>query len=408
MMFAVRHLVTGAALVLVTAVSLQASQVVVKQPDVCFQCHVDMAETGKLKHVHTAFAAGECSDCHNPHASIHASLLEDDARVLCLSCHEDVKTDLNKMSQHAPVVSGSCLDCHDPHASEFEFQLKRGGAALCAGCHTNIKAWQDEPIVHAPFGAGECTTCHTPHGSDNVKLLSNSPPALCLDCHDVDQTFRAKHGRPGIEKSNCTTCHDPHASPVAGLLRANQHAPFEAGQCESCHISGGSEEPFAIAADVKDLCQGCHGEMGGKNLKYHHNLDDSRSCLNCHNPHASNVSELLRAKQQDLCLGCHFNGPELTKPKSEYITHNGQACTTCHLPHGADNDKYLKSVGVDLCTGCHEGAHRSSHPVGDDTIDPRTGKQLTCISCHQLHGADFEKYLPLDPTMDLCIQCHKK
>ena len=46
--------------------------------------------------------------------------------------------------------------------------------------------------------------------------------------------------------------------------------------------------------------------------------------------------------------------------------------------------------------------------MGENTRDPRNGQPLDCLSCHRLHGAPFEKYLPLNPDGDRCIQCHKR
>ncbi len=406
-MITLRRLMLGAIVLLAGMVSAQQVEVRVKQPDVCFECHVDMTDLSRLTHQHTAFTSGVCSDCHNPHASGHMALLNEDAGDLCLSCHDDIADELTGSSQHAPAAKGLCLDCHNPHASSFTNQLNKGGAALCAGCHTKVTDWSSLPVVHGPVQEGDCSSCHAAHGSNGEHLLSASPPELCLSCHDVDQAFRAKHAQPGIERSNCATCHDPHASPVAGLLRANQHAPFASGKCDACHTAGA--DPFAISGTVKQLCNRCHGQIGGGDqVAYHHNLDDESSCLNCHNPHASNASQLLLTEQLDLCMTCHFNQPELKKPKKDYITHDGQECSTCHQPHGADNANYLITAGVDLCNECHSGAHKSSHPIGENVIDQRTGQTMTCLSCHQLHGPDFDKYLPLDPTMDLCLQCHKK
>jgi predicted CXXCH cytochrome family protein len=207
-----------------------------------------------------------------------------------------------------------------------------------------------------------------------------------------------------MSKSDCRACHDPHAAGKKGLLRANQHSPFAGGDCNSCHTG----TAFAIQGDVKSLCVKCH--QGAKEFAksaHHHNLDDEASCKNCHNPHASDTGSLLAAKQQVLCMRCHFNEP-VRKEKAAYLTHGGMDCTECHLPHGADNPRYFATDEIQLCSRCHEDAHRVSHPVGPEVIDARTEKPVTCVSCHQLHGPDFDKYLPLDPSMDLCIQCHRR
>jgi predicted CXXCH cytochrome family protein len=190
-------------------------------------------------------------------------------------------------------------------------------------------------------------------------------------------------------------------------LRANQHAPFAGGRCNTCHgsVQGGT---FALKEDVKTLCLECHrGIEAFENTAHHHNLDDERSCANCHNAHASDGEFLLAASPEVLCMRCHFNDPG-EKTKADYLTHDGMTCTECHVPHGSDDPKYLKTREVDLCARCHQAAHRVTHPVGEDVIDPRTGESVTCVSCHQMHGPDFADYLPLDPSSDLCIQCHRR
>ncbi len=41
-------------------------------------------------------------------------------------------------------------------------------------------------------------------------------------------------------------------------------------------------------------------------------------------------------------------------------------------------------------------------------IDKRTDKEVTCLSCDEMHGSDFPEYLSLNPNADICVQCHKK
>ena len=92
----------------------------------------------------------------------------------------------------------------------------------------------------------------------------------------------------------------------------------------------------------------------------------------------------------------------------EEAPHQVPVCIECHQPHGNEDAQLLLTRSSQLCAGCHESAHRVSHPIGEEVIDPRTGESVTCLSCHQLHGAEFAKYLPLNPDMALCIQCHDK
>lgn len=391
---------------LLSSSSLTAQAVYVDQPAVCFECHADFQDLLKKKYVHAAFESGTCSECHNPHASKHASLLGEDVLTLCTSCHETINTDLQKQSAHLPALQGKCTTCHNPHASDYSALQQSETIDLCTSCHVSVTDWLTDEVVHAPVMEGDCLACHGPHGEVNNKLLKKSIPKICYDCHDSQDEINAAHKGYDISNANCIACHDPHSSKIANLLRPNQHAPFKSGNCKVCHETTGGNA-FALKTSNKKLCTKCHSKVINDDLLFHHNVDDDKSCMNCHNPHASSSDNLLRDIQSNLCMSCHFND-ESSQNKAKYITHDGIDCSNCHLPHGANNKTYLKSLDAELCTGCHEGSHDSSHPLGNDVIDPRNKKPVTCLSCHKLHGADFKKYLPLDPSMDLCIQCHKQ
>jgi predicted CXXCH cytochrome family protein len=281
---------------------------------------------------------------------------------------------------------------------------------LCAACHSSVNEWLARPHVHAPVAAKECESCHLPHGSDNDRLLADEVPALCLGCHDTDAGFRQAHKGYQVADANCLTCHDPHSSTRPKLVMPNEHPPFAGGQCTACHDQSAGASAFALVSDVRSVCTRCHEDIREMAAQpYTHNLGDERSCMNCHNAHTSSTESLLSSRQQTMCLHCHFKDEKYAdKSRASVLTHNGMDCTNCHLPHGAANERYFVSNVIDLCSGCHENAHRTSHPIGEDIIDPRSGEQVTCVSCHQLHGADFEPYLPLDSQMDLCIQCHRR
>jgi len=379
----------------------------VDEPGVCFTCHPDVEAQQRGPHVHEAFAGGKCSDCHNPHASSHAALLGEEVGILCAECHADVAEAAGHSFGHSPARRGECLACHDPHAASHAGLLASSQEQLCAECHLSVQQWQARAVVHAPVAESECGTCHDPHGSGRDGLLTADVPGLCFDCHSNDGAFGRAHEGRDIGDADCTACHDPHAADRQGLVHANQHAPFAGGNCATCHAETGGS--FAFTGDVQELCLRCHlGVAEFEQARHHHNLDDPRSCLLCHEPHAAAGSRLLAAEQTTLCLRCHFDEAVDPEQRRHVLTHEGMTCTECHLPHGADNTSYLKTRQVELCVGCHDRAHQASHPVGPEVIDARTGESVTCLSCHKLHGAPFEDYLPLDPTMDLCIQCHKR
>lgn len=388
------------------------SLVTVDEPGICIKCHENTAMDMRATHVHTALNDGKCSDCHNPHASKHAMLLTDTVGDLCLSCHEVVRDKSVMQAAHIPVAEGACMDCHDPHSSTNPNQLTSEMISLCSTCHNQVLSWGKKAVVHDMVADGDCVTCHDPHGSGVDGLLSTDVPALCLNCHEPDEQFSVSHESPEIQHADCRTCHDPHATETKGLLRSNQHAPFADGNCDVCHEQSSGAKAFAIKNTPERLCKMCHRDVGKTEMAtattYRHSETRESYCVDCHNPHTSDVEHILIAGQSVLCMRCHFNTANHSKKSSEYLTHEGQDCSTCHNLHDADNETLLISQGSDLCAGCHQRAHSVSHPLGEDVIDPRDNKPMTCLDCHQMHGADFDLYLPLDPKMALCIQCHKR
>ena len=51
---------------------------------ICVSCHDAFEDILKKRFVHTPLAKGDCSGCHNPHASKHALLLAAEASQICL------------------------------------------------------------------------------------------------------------------------------------------------------------------------------------------------------------------------------------------------------------------------------------------------------------------------------------
>jgi len=84
---------------------------------------------------------------------------------------------------------------------------------------------------------------------------------------------------------------------------------------------------------------------------------------------------------------------------------DGRDCTVCHDPH-------LSGIGADgqaqreVCLSCHTYRDHADHPIGEDAIDPRTGRTMTCGSCHDPHGSAFVRFMRDDPEGKLCVGCH--
>jgi predicted CXXCH cytochrome family protein len=67
----------------------------------------------------------------------------------------------------------------------------------------------------------------------------------------------------------------------------------------------------------------------------------------------------------------------------------------------------LKGDGNTSCTSCHESQGTFTHPVGEGILDHRNRQIITCLTCHDPKGTDYENNLRLDQNKELCVQCHR-
>ena len=139
-------------------------------------------------------------------------------------------------SSHHPVAAGECTQCHDPHAAGLSDLLLALSPDLCLTCHADLESRMASQQTHSP-AARDCLRCHVPHAATTESLLAKDQQPLCAECHDLESdSFSTAHLGidPGV--MTCTRCHDPHASDDAKYFRAEIHAPFALRSCEECHL----------------------------------------------------------------------------------------------------------------------------------------------------------------------------
>ncbi|HXY40984.1 MAG TPA: cytochrome c3 family protein, partial [Vicinamibacteria bacterium] len=375
--------------------------------ELCSGCHSDFASSSlKGSWVHAPAKAGQCVACHSPHASREKHLVARSGSDLCLQCHPAVKTELAKPQIHEPVAKGQCAACHAPHSADNKAGLRKTGAELCFGCHKEKKALASLASVHAPFASGDCDSCHTPHTSSFKGQLVADPKKLCLTCHDVNEPrLVQRHHRFPLAGVDCTQCHNPHASSEAKLIRPRPHAILTS--CGKCHDVNG-RKPTALLAGVEELCARCHAPVKQAAARPDAHPAMQKGCLTCHTPHAAEVKGLLKGDGQSACLACH-DGVRRTLAGA-FSTHPLRAdkggCAGCHTGHASDQKPLLKAAPLELCRSCHEQHSSFSHPFGAGVIDPRTGQDMTCLSCHRPHASAQPHVLVANAQRELCVQCH--
>ncbi len=315
------------------------STLVMPQRELCWMCHGSMGKKLGDEFVHEPFAAGRCTDCHDPHASNWKGLINQPPQQLCLTCHP-IGAELARDQVHSPVAQGWCIDCHDPHASNFKGMTPVSQTELCFRCHPSVAALSGMPTQHVPFINGGCTECHEPHGSDHRPLLTNREPRLCYDCHPgISNQFAKASAHPVGVTLVCSSCHNPHAAQAPGLISARDNT----------------------------FCYGCHDNV---ELAYRPSEHRGQLCIRCHTPHGSSHVPMLRAANPPLCLQCH--DPKHYDESSKTVRRNNHpvrpihydvnarkrlTCTSsCHDPHGTEHNymlRYFDSPKDGNCLMCH-------------------------------------------------------
>ncbi|HHD11226.1 MAG TPA: hypothetical protein ENK42_02180 [Deltaproteobacteria bacterium] len=369
----------------------------------CADCHKEVAGFFDKKRVHKPVAGGQCTACHNPHASKHKNLIGESRDELCYGCHKKDKL-LKGNVVHQPVVEGLCLECHASHSSDKRALLKGAEAELCFGCHKKENI-EGKKFVHPEVRKGRCTTCHDPHGSTLEGLIVKNN--MCISCHKGgSKTLRTAHSGLNVSGTQCLSCHSPHSSDNRGIIKANVHAPFAEGKCNVCHKQGSKE---IVKADYT-MCLDCHeNSMQSFYKRYSHLMagKDDNFCADCHTPHASDERALLRDREDKTCWQCHEDTRSFTH-SARYIHPDLKKCLDCHVSHGS-NARYMLAAGDNTCSmeGCHPSQGRFTHPVGDDAIDPRSREPMNCSTCHNPMGSPEEFILRAGKVMELCIKCHQ-
>jgi predicted CXXCH cytochrome family protein len=211
--------------------------VVLTQPtakELCITCHADKAEQIAKAKVQHPGAAGDCTDCHNPHAGNSPGFVQPDPVSACLTCHSDQAEQGKKPHLHQPAFQQGCATCHEPHGGENQHLLRSASVnTLCLECHgpdrspTKVEAQhlvtildgkirlpedyftaRNVPILPLEYGAGHPTERHPISDVTDIKTKTITP-------------------------MNCLTCHQPHSGAENGMLVKDQAPNMDF--CRKCH-----------------------------------------------------------------------------------------------------------------------------------------------------------------------------
>lgn len=380
-----------------------------------------------------------CEACHGP-ASLHVGAPADNkpwipntaepakTNTVCGKCHNQVKSDKElpkwqnvSQSDYSHNTHSrkkiSCVSCHTGHSGETEKSLIKPEKELCLSCHASVlesAPGKKAEYTHSPVAMGNCSSCHDVHGTKDRRMVVNNLAKACETCHkSSDEKLTKAHMGYPVKDANCASCHDAHShNKGSKLLRVEQHGPFARRNCETCHTKPEAGKPIGLVKPANELCFTCHPKdsvMAGKENA--HLPVKQGFCISCHDPHAGDAkASLMKTRPAYACFTCHAKiESDTLKPYRHKILEDKLNCMLCHKPHSSPQVDLLVKNQKDLCGQCHK--HQFSHPLdvhkdGTPVVDPTTKKQMTCASCHNNHGSDFEALTILDKKRDLCLKCH--
>jgi len=384
-------------------------------PDLCYKCHEGLKKQLGDPYVHVLFKQGKCISCHNSHVGEMDNLLYGKTNTVCLSCHSAIKKLVDNGFVHNVIRRGSCSDCHQAHSSRYDNLLTKKEKDLCTECHEEVK--QKEGLAYAcnTFKKGLCSACHDSHASPEDNLLRTKAAVLCKTCHKP----QCRAGDVSISSItanlDCTSCHSGHGSDKKGVLGPYGHEMFLDKNCDGCHNPIQANKKITVRVSGDRLCLDCHQK---NDITYRYKRDNvhvqdvKNPCVICHNFHASDKKNLTKS-EPSVCLGCHETIEKRTLAMEKKLRTQEcspirtRQCFECHIPIHSDQPLNFRAEPIDMCARCHKAEHSTTHPVGNNVIDPRNNQAVTCISCHSMHSARADYMLTHDRNRALCIQCHK-
>lgn len=218
-----------------------------------------------------------------------------------------------------------------------------------------------------------------------------------------------------VGSDTCVGCHEGYAEGLAetphgkgGFVELSEHG------CETCHGPGEIhlEDPEVVenqprvtdrpASEQSVVCQQCHD--GGEQFFWQGSTHQTRdlTCTSCHGVHTfdSEVKQLKKAVVMEQCFTCHKDIRAQAWKRSHHPLREGRiSCVDCHNPHGAQSDKMVRAASVnEQCYSCH------TEKRGPFLWDHAPVRE-SCLNCHTPHGSNHLK-LQRTSVPYICQQCH--
>ncbi|MEJ2314354.1 MAG: DmsE family decaheme c-type cytochrome [Nitrospirota bacterium] len=210
-------------------------------------------------------------------------------------------------------------------------------------------------------------------------------------------------GKTGMPIVDCESCHGPGSLAIEGITKEKVQEDAAKGIQTACDYKTFIDINSLPAPARSLICLKCHTANATFNL---HNWNTSEhaindvSCSDCHQIHAGPDLIVKPRETYQMCYGCHQEiRVEFSMPNHHPVPEGKITCIDCHDAHGAAAEKMLRQDSVKAtCTQCHaekEGPFLFEH--ADLTEE--------CTACHEQHGS-VNSFLLKQSDPFLCLQCH--
>ena len=338
-----------------------------------------------------AFAAANCSQCHNTtswttatfdHSSTGFLLTNGHANVACAQCHVNNNYNL----QIAPNDCGNA-GCHlttwqQTNNPTHSSSGPAFAAQNCSTCHSTV-GWDAASFNHATTGFAltgvhATTPCAQCHVNNNYSLTS----ADCYGCHAADwnktQTLGGNvpnHVTAGFPTSQCSQCHDTttwadstfnHATTGFPLTNSHQLAPAgKVTNCAQCHVNNN----YTLNIAPTDCGNsGCHLATWQQTNNPTHSAAGPAfavgQCSTCHDTISwTDVTSFNHASTGWALTGVHATTP----------------CASCHT-----NNNYTLTSANTNCYGCHTADWNKTQTLGGN-VPNHVNAGFPTSQCSQCH-----------------------
>lgn len=296
-------------------------------------------EAGKYK-------GGECTQCHEPHASFGES-------------------------EAPPSTSGDAGP--DAYLALKDYGTSTNYANLCWYCHENFSNINSSG---SPLGMGrwsfyQGTTVY--QSSSHYQSSNFYWPGTSGDLTAI-WPRQSRSSQPSGNKGSCLNCHTPHGVKEGGISTAFDTTAVPTSPT-NLHLAANNASvstdyliPRQLIAWEEALCENCHdGSPAGTNIEAE---------INKRSPSPSSVARSGHPIDDTSLAGKHVASESLP------ITTKHVECYDCHNPHAVSSTNRVEGMKfVD---------------IGGTVRDPATGYRQPYVYeiCLKCHGNSFNTFIP--------------